>query len=323
MVNPSKHHKPFFDRYLNYISRHPLCQKNRIILIDRVLSLSYPIYHQENFELLIKILLNNGYPLKLIFSEIKNRLSKKFKQWNDQGNKSTEKSTDNNKELSSIDVAGEFVMIYSSLLHELFQNKDDPEHHMGESSLENLGCSLSRINCFPFENTLSKIKQTLQTSVKPLVQVCRKKQLDHTFNPFTNTTFGSAFEACNLSNGKLYLNSDFHLYDDFNLDFDKKRYAILFDMYARFRKAYYEIDCFETLFNVLSFVEKGPFAIINYSSRQNIKSATVDVRIKFNCKKNMPANTTVYCLIIHEINDSSKSIAISKNRSPCQRLWIC
>jgi len=37
-----------------------------------------------NFELIIKILLNNGYPF--IFSEIKNRLSKRFKQWNNQGN---------------------------------------------------------------------------------------------------------------------------------------------------------------------------------------------------------------------------------------------
>jgi len=41
---------------------------------------------------MIKILLN-GYPLKLIFSEIKNRLSKKFKQWNDQCNIPKDKTT--------------------------------------------------------------------------------------------------------------------------------------------------------------------------------------------------------------------------------------
>ncbi|KYN29107.1 hypothetical protein ALC57_01470 [Trachymyrmex cornetzi] len=111
----------------------------------------------------------------------------------------------------------------------------------------------------------------------------------------------SVFDACNLSNVKLYLNSDFYPYDDLNLDFDKKRYAILFDMYARFRKAYYGIDCFETLLNVLSFTEKGPFAVID-CSRQNesVKSATVDVRIEFDCKENVPANTTAYCLIIHD-----------------------
>ena len=77
------YHKPTLSgRYLNYFSRHALCQKVGTIidLIDKVLFLSHPIYHQENFELIIKILLNNGYPLKLIFSEIKNKLSKKFKE---------------------------------------------------------------------------------------------------------------------------------------------------------------------------------------------------------------------------------------------------
>ena len=35
--------------------------------------------------------------MKLRFSEIKNRLSKKFKQWNDQDNTPTDKSTNNNE----------------------------------------------------------------------------------------------------------------------------------------------------------------------------------------------------------------------------------
>ncbi|KYM95359.1 hypothetical protein ALC62_13999 [Cyphomyrmex costatus] len=111
----------------------------------------------------------------------------------------------------------------------------------------------------------------------------------------------SVFDDCKLSNVKLYLNSEFYPYDDLNLDFDQKRYALLFDMYARFRKAYYGIDCFETLLNVLSFIEKGPFAVID-CSRQNesVKSATVDVRIEFDCKENVPVNTTAYCLIIHD-----------------------
>jgi len=46
--------------------------------------------------------------------------------------------------------------------------------HIADDVL-NMGCSLSRINCFPFENTLGKIKRTLRTSVKPLAQVCRRE----------------------------------------------------------------------------------------------------------------------------------------------------
>ncbi|KYN28037.1 hypothetical protein ALC57_02555 [Trachymyrmex cornetzi] len=109
----------------------------------------------------------------------------------------------------------------------------------------------------------------------------------------------SVFDDCNLSNVKVYLNSDFYPYGDLNLVLVKR--GTLFDMYARFRKAYYGIDSFETLLNVLSFIEIGPFAVID-CSRQNesVKNATVDVRIEFDCKENVPANTTAYCLIIHD-----------------------
>jgi len=52
----------------------------------------------------------------------------------------------------------------------------------------------------------------------------------------------SVFDDCNLTNVKLYLNAEFYPYDDLNIDFGKNRYAILFDMYTRFCKAYYEYD---------------------------------------------------------------------------------
>lgn len=109
------------------------------------------------------------------------------------------------------------------------------------------------------------------------------------------------FDGCTLTNVKLYLNSEFYPYDDLNLDYGRKRCAVLYDMYARFRKTYYGIDCLETLLNVTTFLEKGPFAVID-CSRQNesLKSATVDVRIEFECRDNVPANTTAYCLILHD-----------------------
>jgi len=44
----------------------------------------------------------------------------------------------------------------------------------------------------------------------------------------------SRFDDCKLTNAKLYLNSECYPYDDLNLDFDKNRCAILYDLYARF-----------------------------------------------------------------------------------------
>lgn len=45
--------------------------------------------------------------------------------------------------------------------------------HVADDVL-NFNCSLSRISCFPFENTLGEIKRVLRTANKPLAQVCRR-----------------------------------------------------------------------------------------------------------------------------------------------------
>ncbi|KAG5323337.1 GVQW3 protein, partial [Acromyrmex heyeri] len=85
----------------------------------------------------------------------------------------------------------------------------------------------------------------------------------------------SMFDDCNLSNVKFYLNLAFYPYDDLNLDFGKKRYVALFDTYVRFRRAYYRIDCFETLLYVVSFIGNGPLVIIDCSQQnESVKSVT-------------------------------------------------
>ncbi|XP_050447455.1 uncharacterized protein LOC126849553 [Cataglyphis hispanica] len=111
----------------------------------------------------------------------------------------------------------------------------------------------------------------------------------------------SIFDDCKLTNVKLYLNSDFYPYDDMNLNFEKSKIAVLYDMYSKFQKTYYGCDKDEAFFNLVKFKTFGPIVVID-CSRQNksIKSATVDVRIKFDCKENVPSNTTAYCLIIHD-----------------------
>jgi len=41
----------------------------------------------------------------------------------------------------------------------------------------------------------------------------------------------SRFDDHNLTNAKLYLNSEYYPYDDLNLDFDKNRCAIIYNLY--------------------------------------------------------------------------------------------
>jgi len=68
--------KPIFSgKFLNYYySHHSYTHKRGIVygLIDRVILLSHPEFHKSNF--IINVLLDNGYPLDLIFSFIRRRL---------------------------------------------------------------------------------------------------------------------------------------------------------------------------------------------------------------------------------------------------------
>ncbi|XP_011859290.1 PREDICTED: uncharacterized protein LOC105556789 [Vollenhovia emeryi] len=111
----------------------------------------------------------------------------------------------------------------------------------------------------------------------------------------------SQFNHCKLSNVKLYLNSECYPYDDMNLDFDKNKWSSLYDAFSRFWKSYFGNGVLMPGLTTGNFLEQGPFVIID-CSRQNesVKSATVDVRLEFECKENVPVNTTTYCLIIHD-----------------------
>jgi len=73
--------KPTFSgRFLNFYSHHPFNHKRGTMysLIDRVIRLSHPEFHKTNFDFIINVLLDNGYPLDMIFSAIRKRLHTTF-----------------------------------------------------------------------------------------------------------------------------------------------------------------------------------------------------------------------------------------------------
>ncbi|XP_076298042.1 uncharacterized protein LOC143217540 [Lasioglossum baleicum] len=119
-------------------------------------------------------------------------------------------------------------------------------------------------------------------------------------NPKNNLTkTATRFDHCTLTNIRLYLNSETYPYDDLNIDFEKGKYALLYDMYAKFQESYYGNG--EALLDVTDFLQYGPLVVLD-CSRQNevLKNATVDVRIEFECRTDVPPSTTAYCLIIHD-----------------------
>jgi len=94
------YHKPTFSgRYLNYFSQHPLSQKRGTIMgmVDRAILLSDPKFQQDNLNFVIKVLLNNDYPLKFIFNTFNTRLKSLSIVLKQQNNNTDTKSKDTKK----------------------------------------------------------------------------------------------------------------------------------------------------------------------------------------------------------------------------------
>jgi len=70
------HKSSFSGRFLSFYSGHPLCHKVGMMygLVDRAFLLSHPIFHKKNLQLVIELLMDNGYPLNFIFKIVNSRL---------------------------------------------------------------------------------------------------------------------------------------------------------------------------------------------------------------------------------------------------------
>ncbi|XP_044740089.1 uncharacterized protein LOC123301416 [Chrysoperla carnea] len=110
----------------------------------------------------------------------------------------------------------------------------------------------------------------------------------------------SRFDHCNLTDIKVFLNSDVYPYSDLNIDFQNNRFAILYDMYSKFQESYYKTNS-QPLLTPAQFKEIAPIALINCSHQMDeIKIGPVDLKIEFKCKSNIKPNTSAYCLILHD-----------------------
>lgn len=114
----------------------------------------------------------------------------------------------------------------------------------------------------------------------------------------------SLFDHCNISDVKLYLNSECYPYENLNLNFDTDCYVPAYQMYLMFQESYYHGDITKTQRPIMSYIDfknRDPLFVFD-CSRQNesIKSSVVDIRIEMETRRNIPPNTSAYCLIIHD-----------------------
>lgn len=115
------------------------------------------------------------------------------------------------------------------------------------------------------------------------------------------TVNASRFDHCNLSNVKLFLNSQYYPYGNLNLDINRNQYSILYDMYTHFQNAYYGVEKPKPMLSKTDFITHIPLFVIDCSKQsETLKMAPVDVRLEFESRDNFPTNTSAYCLILHD-----------------------
>lgn len=110
----------------------------------------------------------------------------------------------------------------------------------------------------------------------------------------------SNFDHCKLTDIKVHLNSISFPYDDLDLKFDQDRFALLYDMYCKFQSAYYTRKE-QPLLSPNEFKNNAPIIVIDCAHQnESIKSGPVDVRLEFKLSGNIPANTSAFCLLLHD-----------------------
>ncbi|KAJ8953494.1 hypothetical protein NQ318_023615 [Aromia moschata] len=110
----------------------------------------------------------------------------------------------------------------------------------------------------------------------------------------------SEFNHCNLSNIRVFLNSERYPYNDLFLDFKNNKFATLYEMFSRFRAAYYEKEN-EPIFSPKQFKDIAPLVYIDCSrQKEAIQMGSVVLRVELETSENVPKNTTAYCLILHD-----------------------
>lgn len=112
----------------------------------------------------------------------------------------------------------------------------------------------------------------------------------------------SFFDHINIRDISLCLNNERYPYEKMDLDFAHQYYTTAYSMYTSFQSSYYSYHA-RDVSPYASYEEFLQIPLFVFDcSRQNeaIKSSMVDIRLEIASRQNFPANTSAYCLVIHD-----------------------
>lgn len=141
------------------------------------------------------------------------------------------------------------------------------------------------------------VKTTTQMSKPRYVVVAF--QTNRNLNVKANSTM---FDHCSVTNLRLFLNNERYPYDDMHMNVADGEFSEIFNTLNQIQKSYYNntqhMNPNNLLTNIGNTIYLYPFDCSR--SDESIKNGMVDVRIEIDTLKNIPPETTAYCLIIHD-----------------------
>lgn len=142
------------------------------------------------------------------------------------------------------------------------------------------------------------IKTTTQVTKPRYVVVAF--QTNRNNNPVADPTI---FDHCNVTNMRLYLNNERYPYDDMNLKFTAGDYCEIVKMLSSIQQGYYNGTQPTNPVEYHRQMQVNDTIVYPFDcsrTDESIKNGMVDVRIEMETIANFPADTTAYCLIVHD-----------------------
>lgn len=125
----------------------------------------------------------------------------------------------------------------------------------------------------------------------------------------------AVFDHLNLTNAYVSISGIKYPMIDFNSDFNKNDYSILYEMFDKFKREFYGFNSLVGGTQVNPSAFKKLFPIIVFDVRhqsETLKSDKVNVDLNFRFSVNVPANTTAYAITLsdrmYKLNSDGKNL---------------
>lgn len=114
------------------------------------------------------------------------------------------------------------------------------------------------------------------------------------------TKDASLFDHCQLTDCRLYLNSQRYPAESLDLDFRRNKFSTAYNLYSSFQDAYYGESGKQKL-SMNEYKDTAPLIAFDCSNCDPaIKISSVDIRLEFTFSQPLGEKVTASCLLIHE-----------------------